>query len=83
MDLDGLRASHVVVRVPFDVRDVLLREHPDVLSVPPRYVKHMMVVADLRGGAETAVEDAVEDAVLAAFRLQAELAAHGRAPRGR
>src|SRR5918993_2935752 len=69
-----LDASHVVVRVPFDVRDVLLHEHPDVLSVPQRFAKHMMVVADLRGGEETAVEDAVEDAVLAAFRLQAELA---------
>ena len=61
-----LDATHVVVRVPFDVRDVLLRQHPDVFSVPPRFTKHMMVVADLDAGED----GAVEDAVTSAWRLQ-------------
>jgi len=58
--------SSVVVRVPFDVRDLLLRESPDVFHVPTRFAKHMMVVADL------AADDrgAVEDVVLAAWRCQ-------------
>lgn len=61
-----LDATHVVVRVPFDVRDALLHQHPDVFSVPSRFAKHMMVVADLDAGDDGAVEDAVE----AAWRLQ-------------
>jgi len=56
----------VVVRVPFDVRDALLRQYPDVFSVPSRFAKHMMVVADLTAGDD----GAVEDAVTAAWRLQ-------------
>jgi hypothetical protein len=59
-------ARHVVVRVPFDVRDGLLRRNPGVFSVPNRFVKHMMVVADLDGGDDGAVEDALE----AAWNLQ-------------
>jgi len=58
--------SSVVVRVPFDVRDLLLRESPDVFRVPTRFAKHMMVVADLTADDR----GAVEDAVLAAWRLQ-------------
>ncbi|WP_126688168.1 hypothetical protein [Nocardioides ferulae] len=55
--------DHVVVRVPFDVRDVLLRTAPAVFSVPSRFTKHMMVVADLTAdGADDAVADAVESA---------------------
>jgi hypothetical protein len=61
-----LDATHVVVRVPFDVRDALLRRNPGVFSVPHRFLKHMMVVADLDGGDDGAVEDAVE----AAWNLQ-------------
>ena len=61
-----LDATHVAVRVPFDVRDALLHQHPDVFSVPPRFAKHMMVVADLGAGDDGAVEDAVESA----WRLQ-------------
>lgn len=63
-----LDATHVAVRVPFDVRDALLRQHPEVFSVPPRFARHMMVVADLGVGNDGAVEDAVE----AAWRLQSE-----------
>jgi hypothetical protein len=58
-----LDATHVAVRVPFDV---LLAQHPAVFSVPPRFSKHMMIVADLAAGDDGAVEDAVE----AAWRLQ-------------
>ena len=61
-----LDATHVVVRVPFDVRDTLLRRRPGVFSLPRRFAKHMMVVADLDGGDDGAVEDAVE----AAWNLQ-------------
>ena len=53
-------ATHVAVRVPFDVRDTLLHQHPDVFSVPPRFAKHMMVVADLDAGDDGAVGYAVE-----------------------
>jgi|GEM_PF-827265 len=61
-----LDATHVAVRVPFDVRDALLHQHPDVFSVPARFSKHMIVVADL--GADQA--GVVEDAVESAWRLQ-------------
>lgn len=63
-----LDATHVVVRVPFDVRDALLHQHPSVFSVPSRFAKHMMVVADLAAGDDGAVEDAVESA----WRLQVQ-----------
>lgn len=63
-----LDAAHVAVRVPFDVRDALLHQHPDVFSVPPRFAKHMIVVADLEAGDD----GAVEDAVTSAWRMQAE-----------
>jgi hypothetical protein len=62
-----LDPTHVAVRVPFEVRDALLHRHPDVFSVPSRFTKHMMVVADLAAGDDGAVEDAVESA----WRLQA------------
>src|SRR5215469_2024242 len=58
--------THVVIRAEFDYRDSLLRQFPGTFSVPPRYVKHMMVVADLATGDAGAVEDALE----AAWQLQ-------------
>lgn len=61
-----LDATHVVVRVPFDVREALLQQHPHVFSVPSRFTKHMMVVADL----DVADDGAVEDAVGSAWRFQ-------------
>ena len=61
-----LDPTHVVVRASFDVRDDMLRRNPDVFSVPRRFAKHMMVVADLAAGDDGAVEDALE----AAWRLQ-------------
>jgi hypothetical protein len=63
-----LDAKHVAVRVPFDVRDALLHQYPHVFSVPSRFAKHMMVVADLDAGDDGAVEDAVESA----WRLQTQ-----------
>jgi hypothetical protein len=63
-----LDRTHVVVRVPFEVRDALLHQYPDVFSVPPRFLRHMMVVADLAVGDDGALEDAVESA----WRLQSE-----------
>jgi hypothetical protein len=58
--------DHVVIRADFDYRDSILRQFPETFSVPARYVKHMMVVADLARGDAGAIEDAVE----AAWRLQ-------------
>ncbi|HEY6297818.1 MAG TPA: hypothetical protein VIX15_19345 [Streptosporangiaceae bacterium] len=58
--------AHVVIRAEFDYRDSVLRQFPRTFSVPTRYVKHMMVVADLAAGDTGAVEDVLE----AAWRLQ-------------
>jgi hypothetical protein len=55
---------HVVVRADFDYRDSVLRQFPGTFSVPARYAKHMMVVADLAGGDAGAIEDAFEAAWL-------------------
>jgi hypothetical protein len=57
---------HLVIRADFDYRDSIVRQFPDTFSVPTRYIKHMMVVADLAQGDAGAVEDALE----AAWRLQ-------------
>jgi hypothetical protein len=57
---------HVVIRATFDSRDFLVQTFPDTFSVPTRFAKHMMVVADLgKGNAE-----AIEDAVIGAWELQ-------------
>jgi hypothetical protein len=58
--------SHVVIRAPFDFRDFLLHSFPETFSVPRRFAKHMMIVADLENGNA----DAVEDAVIGAWELQ-------------
>jgi hypothetical protein len=58
--------GHLVIRADFDVRDSMLRQFPGTFSVPARYARHMMVVADLAGGDAAAIEDALE----AAWRLQ-------------
>ena len=57
---------HLVIRADFGYRDAMLRQSPETFSVPARYVKHMMVVADLAGGDAGAIEDALE----AAWQLQ-------------
>jgi hypothetical protein len=57
---------HLVIRAEFGYRDSLLRQFPGTFSVPARYRKHMMVVADLASGDAGAVADALE----AAWRLQ-------------
>jgi hypothetical protein len=61
--LDG---DHVVIRADFEYRDSLMRQFPGTFSVPNRFAKHMMIVADLAGGDAGAIEDALE----AAWRLQ-------------
>jgi hypothetical protein len=58
--------NHVVIRASFDFRDVLLQSFPETFSVPRRFARHMMIVADLEHGNA----DAVEDAVIAAWELQ-------------
>src|SRR5437660_1234906 len=58
--------AHLVIRADFEYRDSMLRHFPGTFSVPSRYAKHMMVVADLAEGDAGAIEDAIE----AAWRLQ-------------
>ncbi len=58
--------AHLVIRADFDYRDSIVRQFPETFSVPARYLKHMMVVADLAEGDAGAVEDALE----AAWQLQ-------------
>ena len=61
-----LDERRVVIRASFDVRDSLLQSFPETFSVPKRFAKHMMIVADLRTGNA----DAIEDAVIGAWELQ-------------
>lgn len=61
-----LDATHIVIRAHFDVRDAMLRQFPTTFSVPNRFTKHMMVVADLATGDA----GAIEDALVAAWELQ-------------
>ena len=58
--------THVVVRADFEYRDSVLRQFPETFTVPTRYRRHMMVVADLANGDPGAIEDALE----AAWHLQ-------------
>jgi hypothetical protein len=60
--------GHVVIRASFDSRDFLRRSFPETFSVPKRFTKHMMVVADLENGNA----DAIEDAIVGAWELQSE-----------
>jgi len=57
---------HVVIRASFDFRDFLVHSFPDTFSVPNRFAKHMMIVADLENGNA----DVIEDALIAAWELQ-------------
>jgi hypothetical protein len=61
-----LDEAHLVIRADFDYRDSILRQSPGTFSVPARYIRHMMVVADLARGDAGAIEDALE----AAWELQ-------------
>jgi hypothetical protein len=54
--------THVVIRASFEYRVFLLESFPETFSVPPRFAKHMMVVADLARGDHRAIEDAVVEA---------------------
>ena len=54
----ALDAGHIVIRASFEFRDFLLQSFPETFSVPKRFAKHMMVVADLVNGNADAVEDA-------------------------
>ena len=57
---------HLVIRADFGYRDAMLRQFPGTFSVPARYAKHMMIVADLAQGDAGAIEDALD----AAWQLQ-------------
>jgi hypothetical protein len=58
-------ADVVVVRCDIGERERLLVDHPETFSVPPRFAKHMMIVADVAGN-----PDAIEDAVIEAWEMQ-------------
>ena len=62
-----LDATHVVIRTDFAPRDELLSRYPKTFHVPAKYERHMMVVADLESGGD----GAIEDALMAAWALQA------------
>ena len=57
---------HVVIRASFEFRGLLLQSFPETFSVPERFTKHMMIVADIENGNP----DAIEDAVIGAWELQ-------------
>jgi hypothetical protein len=58
--------THLVIRTPFEVRDGMLRQFPETFSVPQRFARHMMIVADLAAGDP----GAIEDALTAAWEMQ-------------
>ncbi|WP_433383135.1 hypothetical protein ACQPZX_20535 [Actinoplanes sp. CA-142083] len=58
--------THLVIRADFDYRASVLPQFPGTFSVPSRYRKHMMMVADLANGDP----GAIEDALAAAWQLQ-------------
>ena len=60
-----LDSGHIVIRASFETRDFLVHSFPETFSVPNRFAKHMMVVADVAGDA-----DAIEDAVIGAWEMQ-------------
>jgi len=61
-----LDRSHIVIRSSFDSRDFLVQSFPETFSVPKRFAKHMMIVADLEHGNVAAIEDAL----IGAWELQ-------------
>ncbi|SEC76828.1 hypothetical protein SAMN04489844_2950 [Nocardioides exalbidus] len=60
-------ASTLVVRVPLDRREALLRKHPDSFGVPPRMEAHHKVEAYL----DRAEAPAVRRAIDLAWEMQA------------
>jgi hypothetical protein len=54
--------EHLVIRCDFGYREAMLTQFPDTFSVPTRYIKHMMIVADMAKGDAGAIEDALEAA---------------------
>jgi hypothetical protein len=58
--------GRLVIRAEFSYRDALLRQSPETFDVPRRFIRHMMIVADLADGDRAAIEDAIE----AAWQLQ-------------
>jgi hypothetical protein len=54
--------EQLVIRADFEYRDSIVRQFPRTFSVPARFVKHMMVVADMAGGDPGAIEDALTGA---------------------
>jgi len=61
-----LDEAHLVIRAGFEYRDSVLQQFPATFSVPARWARHMMMVADLAHG-DTG---AIEDALFAAWDLQ-------------
>ena len=57
-----LDSDHLVIRIDFDFRRLLMRNDPATFSVPKRYVRHMMVVADFVLGDADAIADVLENA---------------------
>jgi hypothetical protein len=58
----------LAVRTTFDNRERLVRDHPTIFFVPPRFEEHMMVAARL----VDADSEVVSAAIHAAWRLQTD-----------
>jgi len=54
--------SSIVIRIGFDERERLLRTHPDLFFVPPRFDAHMKVVLRLADADSAVVESALRSA---------------------
>jgi hypothetical protein len=65
-----LDRTHLVIRTRFEARDALVARFPGTFDVPPRFARHMMVVADL--AVEGGDDQAILDAVVAAWELQSQ-----------
>jgi hypothetical protein len=59
-----LSTKYLLIRADFDFRKSLLRDFPSTFSVPTKYARHMMIVADIEHGDEVAIENALESAWL-------------------
>jgi hypothetical protein len=54
--------DHLAIRIDFDFRRALMESDAVTFSVPSKYLKHMMVVADFTRGDAAAIEDALDNA---------------------
>ena len=64
--LEGVTETTRGGKLNWRYRGRLERSFPETFSIPRRFAKHMMIVADLTDGNA----DAIEDAIIGAWELQ-------------